>query len=227
VVGSCLTAAAIWRLPIPTSGLDVHVCAPKQVRRPGFTAHRRAAPEARIVDGLPVTSPVQTFLDLGAEVDGTWLVVIGDAMVQRRLVQIGDLRAGVETAGADRGIRRARSAALLVRAGAESPMESLLRLTIVNAGLPEPLGNVDARDSHGGWLARVDLSYPDRRIAIEYQGDHHRSDVRQWRDDIARTRALQACGWMVIFATVDDLRAPTHLLASISRALRHRGAGAE
>lgn len=52
-------------------------------------------------------------------------------------------------------------------------MESLLRAAILAAGLPEPTINSRVLDESGGWLARVDLAYPDRRIAIEYQGDHH------------------------------------------------------
>jgi len=75
----------------------------------------------------------------------------------------------------------------------------------------------------GGWLARVDLSYPDQRIAIEYRGDHHRVDKRQWRGDIGRTRALQAAGWLVIVASAEDIVRPHSVMAAIRAGLTDRG----
>ncbi|WP_147375385.1 hypothetical protein [Jiangella rhizosphaerae] len=44
-------------------------------------------------------------------------------------------------------------------------------------------------DETGAWLARPDLSYPHLKIAIEYDGDHHRTDQRQWRHDKVPRRA--------------------------------------
>jgi hypothetical protein len=123
------------------------------------------------------------------------------------------------------GIRRARRVVELVRVGSESPMESLLRLAILAHGLAEPIVNGPAYDLDSGWLARVDLSYPDYRVAIEYQGDQHRTDVHQWRSDITRTRALQTAGWTVILATADDITAPAGLIATIREALRNAASG--
>ncbi|SDZ40610.1 Protein of unknown function [Herbiconiux ginsengi] len=61
----------------------------------------------------------------------------------------------------------------------------------------------------------ADLAYPAWKVAIEYEGDHHRTDQRQWRRDIARARALQALGWTVIRVTLADLVAPAEALAAI------------
>lgn len=70
-------------------------------------------------------------------------------------------------------------------------MESLLRHLLLDAGLPEPVVNADVHDSHGGWIARPDRSYPERRIAIEYDGRHHFDNRRQWENDIARRHNLE------------------------------------
>lgn len=82
---------------------------------------------------------------------------------------------------------------------------SLLRHLVLTAGLPEPTINADVRDSHGGWIARPDLSYPERRIAIEYDGRHHFDDRRQWENDIARRHNLEDEGWVVRIVTSRDV----------------------
>lgn len=54
----------------------------------------------------------------------------------------------------------------------------------------------------------VDLAYPDRRLAIEYLGDHHRTNADAYREDIYRRERLAAAGWDVVFLTVADLAGP-------------------
>jgi very-short-patch-repair endonuclease len=63
---------------------------------------------------------------------------------------------------------------------------------------------------------------PDLRIAIEHDGDIHRTDRRIWRRDIARRRSLEALGWRVITWTADDTRDPASVIAAV-RAARDRG----
>lgn len=89
---------------------------------------------------------------------------------------------------------------------------------IVRAGLPEPVVQYEVREG-GILLARVDLAYPDLRIAIEYEGDGHRTDKRQWRTDIRRQRDLEDRGWTVIRLTELDLRDTGAIIARIRRAV--------
>jgi very-short-patch-repair endonuclease len=66
-----------------------------------------------------------------------------------------------------------------------------------------------------------DLSYPELRIAIEYDGDVHR-DQRQWRKDVARQRRLEELGWIIVHVMADDItRDPGPFLAAV-RAARAR-----
>src|SRR5690606_35632822 len=67
-------------------------------------------------------------------------------------------------------------------------------------------------------VARVDLAYPELKIAIEYDGDGHRSDREQWRRDIRRQRELERRGWIVIHLTQADLDDPDAFLTHLRHA---------
>jgi very-short-patch-repair endonuclease len=78
------------------------------------------------------------------------------------------------------------------------------------------------RDAAGRFLARVDLAYPVWRIAIEYEGDHHRGRAT-FRRDVARLNALREAGWLVLRFTADDvLRRPGDMLRQTAVAIRER-----
>jgi very-short-patch-repair endonuclease len=74
------------------------------------------------------------------------------------------------------------------------------------------------------FIARVDLAYPVERVALEYEGDHHRERAT-FRRDIARVNALTALGWIVIRVTADDIyRNPEQLTQRIAEILQQRRA---
>jgi very-short-patch-repair endonuclease len=92
------------------------------------------------------------------------------------------------------------------------------------AGLPTPEPGREVHDEYGSWVATVDLQYRAQRIAIEYDGDLHRTSKRKWRNDIATRRKLRALGWEVIVLTVDDLYLrPYETLCYIHTVLLERG----
>ncbi|MER7246264.1 hypothetical protein [Kribbella sp. NPDC000426] len=230
------TALSLWTANARPDGV-VHVTVQRDPHRAlprvsGLRVHEVQRLEGELRDGLQLTSPTRTFLDLAAYCDLTELVSAGDALVRRtaaepeRLVEIASATTGV------RGIRLARQAAALVRSGVDSPMESRLRLLLILAGLPEPRVGHVIYDSAGGWLATPDLSYPepDLQIAIEYDGKHHHKDARQWRQDIRRRENLEREGWLVRVITAHDLlQTPGTVIARISEDLharRHPGLAA-
>ncbi|WP_424463422.1 endonuclease domain-containing protein [Pseudoclavibacter helvolus] len=105
--------------------------------------------------------------------------------------------------GRNVGATRMRAAIPQIRQGVESPMETLTRLVIVDAGFPEPLVGYRV---HAGqvFIGRVDLAYPELKIAVEYDGEYH-WDPEQAKKDVARINRLQEAGWLVIRITIDDL----------------------
>jgi very-short-patch-repair endonuclease len=84
-------------------------------------------------------------------------------------------------------------------------METRTRLLLVAANLPCPVVNEVVWAPDGEYVKRVDMLYPQHKIAIEYDGDQHRTDQAQWRDDIRRRRWLEALGWTVIVVVADDI----------------------
>jgi Protein of unknown function (DUF559) len=203
---------------------------PSRLTRPqpvGLVCHvaRLSAEESvQRPDGTRVTTVARTWLDQAAGLDLVELVVLADAALRRRLTSPDELQRAVASWAGRPGAARLRQAVPLVEPATDSPMETRLRLLLVLAGLPRPVAGRDVVVD-GGWLARPDLSYPDLRIAIEYDGDHHRADRRQWQNDIARRRLLEDAGWLVLVFTADDvLKRGPETVRVVHRALARRAA---
>jgi hypothetical protein len=227
------TAALLLGLPLPArlSRLrPVHVGVPAPIRpmeARDVVGHRLSVlPDDLIERGrLRLTGPARTWLDLAATLTVHELVAIGDHLIRWRspLVTSGELSAALETYPGRRGLKQARTALPLLRTRSESPRESVLRVIIVLAGLPEPECNYTVLTTDGTFLARGDLVYPEYKLLLEYQGDQHRTDRAQWRADIRRTGRLEDNGWQVLQFTADDLHDPDALVARIRLRLRARG----
>lgn len=176
--------------------------------------------------GLPLVAPERTWLQLAASLSADELVVLGDAMTRRKtpVTTVAALRA--EVAGAPpgtRGVRAAREAVELIRPGTDSSPESWVRLHMVRAGLPCPLVNARIHDDAGRFVAMPDLALPELKIAIEYDGDVHRTDRQTWMRDVAKREVLRDLGWTVIVVVGAHLRDPDALVAMLRRAIRSRG----
>lgn len=181
--------------------------------------------------GLRLTSPASTWAMLGGQLPHLYdLIAIGDHLVRMQrppysrpwenvpppLATIAQL---IAAAGAGRrtGVAALREAVPSVRTGSASRMETWTRLTLVDAGLPEPVLDHDILDRNGRFLARVDMAYPQWKIAIEYDGRHH-GEGEQWERDVDRLARLEAEGWLVIRVTRTLLFAHPETVAARVRA---------
>ncbi|MGW9113204.1 hypothetical protein [Microbacterium sp. NPDC055683] len=221
------TAAQLTPLPVPIRLAveeHVHVTTPVGVRaRRGrrIRGHERALHADDVTEraGLPVTSPARTFCDLADDLTLAELVAFGDAAA--RIVGVEAIRRAVERVPARRRPAVLQRALELLDLASESPKESELRVLLVCAGFGPLRCNVEVHDAAGGFVARVDLALVDLKIAIEYEGDHHR-DKSQWRRDQARRRRLEALGWIYIPVTQADLDDPRRLLSDLRAAVDRR-----
>ncbi|MGO4341324.1 DUF559 domain-containing protein [Pedococcus sp. 2YAF34] len=223
-VAARATAAVLLGAVVPHD-TRVHLRMPAgQLRLPGVDARvRRGRRPHALVRGVPVTTAEDTFVDLTAELDLVDLVVLGDSLVRRgrtspeRLVAVAARLRG-------RHARLARRAAGFVRAGVDSPMESRLRMLLVLAGLPEPAVNHIECDEWGRWLRRYDLSWPELRVAVEYDGRQHAESQRQWERDVERREELDLDGWRIVVVLSKGVyREPERTLDRVVAALRARG----
>ncbi len=107
-----------------------------------------------------------------------------------------------------------------MRVGADSAPESLLRLAIADAGLPEPELQVPLRAGDAR-SPSADLGYRHRRLAIQYDGDHHLGDA-QILSDRRRDKAFESAGWTVLVFDRDDLADEfQRAVQGVKRALRN------
>jgi hypothetical protein len=206
---------------------DTHILVPRgsNPRRPGVVTHTtHARPEVvHLVEGIPVLAPYLVWRQLAGELPVWDLIVLGDAMTRRkhRATSLSMLQATTAaTASGTRGIARMRAALPEVREGTDSSQETRARLALREAGFPRPEVNHVIRNNEGQFIAMVDVAFPGQHLAIEYEGDHHRTDRATWRRDISRVRALEDAGWSVLRITADDVRDPLPFLDQVRRRLR-------
>lgn len=171
--------------------------------------------ETRILKGIPVIDAVATVFTCAADLTVDEAVTMIDALVTtamnypnlgpgRPLSTLAAIEARLAQWGQFPGHRTIRAALPFAREKVESPKETETRLLIISNGLPEPVVQYAAYQE-GKFLARVDLAYPELKIAIEYDGDGHRKKKSEWRRDIQRQRALEAAGWIILHLTEVDL----------------------
>ncbi|WP_253905924.1 hypothetical protein [Arthrobacter sp. H5] len=209
------TAGAIWDFPCYLCQEEqqvFHISRPEgsaAMRRPGVTGHECRLYENEIitVDGLNITTRERTWLDLAARLTIDDLVVIADHLVRIPRPRFedridpyctqSDLLRLLERHRGKRGIRKAREALDLCRVGADSPPETRLRLALIYAGLPEPQVNVPIMDADGNEYHEPDLSFPEYKVCVEYDGSTH-SDEDQVERDISREESARRIDWMEI-----------------------------
>ncbi|MGN5733471.1 DUF559 domain-containing protein [Arthrobacter psychrochitiniphilus] len=214
------TAARLHQLILPPwlgDSNDLHISRPRHtsgVRRRGIHAHKMTAfPDETELDGeLRLSTRARTWLDMARVLSLVDLVCMGDQLVripraifeerEEPYATLASLRAILDRHRNLQGIVRSRDALELVRVGSDSGPETLLRLAMINAGLPEPDLQIKLWDRDDAPSA--DAGYRDRRIALQYDGAHHLDEVQR-HSDRRRDRAFRDAGWTVLVFTQEDV----------------------
>lgn len=169
-------------------------------------ADRIAEDEIIMLEGMAVTTPARTALDIGCWYPLRSALPSLDALAAATGLDVADVATLALRCAGRRGIRGARSALPLIDGGAQSPKETWLRLLLVEAGLSEPQTQIPIRDEAGGILAYLDMGWPELMVAVEYDGEQHRTDRRQYTWDVRRLELLESLGWIVIRVVAGDRR---------------------
>jgi hypothetical protein len=223
-VVSHLTALRLWGFEHRRSAkLEFSTNTTAVTALPGVRLHRR---QGRLTSetrgGLPVTGPDRTFVDCGTRLSLVQLIQVAEHLIHTGATTF-DRLVGYCLTRHLHGVQRARRAMALVVPGAESPMETLVRLMLVFARLPCPEPNVWIVSSDGHRVARVDLLYRRFKVVVEYDGWHHERSSEQRQRDRERREVLEALGYRLIVVTDADLRTPQAIPWRVHAALVGRG----
>lgn len=216
------SAAVVWGLLRTARPLLTLTMVGKNGRsRHGLRLHRLPLDrrEIRVRDGLPVSSPARTLLDLAAEVDDAELEEALAVALQRGLASADEVRAAISRTPGRKGASRlarlldAGAASGFTRSKAERRMRELLRA----AELPQPRANTPLL----GYVA--DFLWAEHKLVVEVDGYLFHSERAAFERDRRRDQVFAAAGYTVIRVTWAQL-SNEHLavVARIAQALAAR-----
>ncbi|WP_448710884.1 hypothetical protein [Microbacterium profundi] len=238
----CAATAAVvgYALPVTTpTDLQVAVIAPQRApRAKGIRGRKVAAHLATVteISGLRMTTPANTWAMLARELTLRELVEIGDAVVrvprddfgrqhpELAHATIAELAAEVSCGPRPPSTSKLRAALELICVGSSSVLETDFRLDAAAAGLPEPVLDMEIRDQRGRLLGISELVYPQYRIVVEIEGDHHRTSRQQWNRDLDKYNDYAEAGWDVVRVTSLHINGShPDAVRRVAAALRRRG----
>ena len=207
-VAMCLgTAAAAYGFDTEDV-IDLHVLNPQghQLRNSdGLFVHRRDGAPITEVDGRLATAPSWTAIEVARSLRRPRALATLDAALRSRTCDARQLCAAAAQQAGKRGIVMTRELIPLARVEAESPMESEARLAMIDGGVPPDVLQYEVVD-RSGRMWRVDFAWPDRKVAVEYDGFDWHSDPDAFRKDRQKRAALHEIGWSLVSIVFDDVR---------------------
>ena len=168
--------------------------------------------EICLVQSIDCTTPARTAYDIGRRVLDDTAIIRIDALLNTTRCRAAEVeKIAFRNPGA-RGIRRLREVLDLVDGGAESPKETELRLLLVRDGLPRPITQIRVG------RRRIDMGWPQWKVGVEYDGEHHFTNPDDYADDIERLEFLASQGWTIVRVSARQLR---YARPEILRRARH------
>lgn len=127
--------------------------------------------------GAALTNPARTLVDLGRH-DRFDAIMAVDAALREELVTVDEIDRALLGAGGWPGVRQARAVLRMGDPRAESPLESVTRLRMADAGLPSPEPQV--------WVGRyrVDFYWRELGVVLEADGRLKYTDEERWKEKL-------------------------------------------
>lgn len=176
--------------------------------------------ERTTLRGLPVTTSQRTAFDLGRRRPKRAAVERMDALFRATGISVEEVEALAGRHRGARGLLQLEELLPLVDPGAQSPKESWLRLVLIEAGLPRPRTQIPVRSSDGWSTYYLDMGWEELRVAVEYDGDHHRTDRLQFAKDVRRLEELQRLGWVIVRVLAGDT--PASIVRRVRGAIKQK-----
>jgi hypothetical protein len=174
------------------------------------------------MNDMAVATIQRTAFDLGRHLKRDGAVVHLDALARATGLKREHVMPLIDLYKGARGVRRLKLALELMDAGAQSPRETTLRLLLVDAGFPRPQTQIPVTDEYGRRFAFLDMGWEEMMIAVEYDGDQHRSDRAQYAWDVKRIGMINDRGWIHIRVIAEHR--PAEIIERVRRAWTQREA---
>lgn len=151
---------------------------------------------------MAATTPERPRFDIGRREPHRVAVARLDALARATGLKCDSVMSIADRHPGARGLRQLEATLELVDAGAQSPRETYLRLLLIQAGLPRPHTQIPVITDEETYY--LDMGWKDAMVAVEYDGEQHRTDLLQYRKDIRRLETLERMGWIVIRVIAGD-----------------------
>lgn len=182
--------------------------------------------EITIVNGIRVTTPARTVIDIARSESFEQSVVIADAFLRQGLTTTDELRSHLLRARYRPGCRKAAQVVAFADGRSESVGESRSRVALYRGGLPTAELQARVFTDDEICVGRVDFLFADLGVVGEFEGKvEYQSELRgaSMPEQVVaaekiREDRLRALGWMVVRWTWNNLDHPDHLIRSIHSA---------
>ncbi|MBU8822714.1 hypothetical protein [Mycolicibacterium goodii] len=218
-----VAASALFGADWVDDGIAVEMVWDNTRPPPGIIARAERIEDDEITTAqcISVTTPARTAFDLGRHLRRGEALARMDALMRATAFSADDVAVLAERYRGARGIRQLRELLPLVDGGAESPRETRTRLLLLDAGFPRPTTQIPAVDARGRLVRMLDMGWEESMVAVEYDGDQHRTDRARYVKDIRAWPRLRDLGWDVIRVIKEDRDGD--VLQRVHRALVARG----
>jgi len=220
------SAAGLWRVP----GFITepwHVLTGRRPHRGGahlgrvHSTVRWTKDDITTLDGIPVTTPLRTLVDLAGRIHPERLSKACDRMIDTRLLRLDQLHQLSSTLPER---PRAPGTAALRRLIADRPpgyrpvasnLERRFETLLSGAGEAPFERQVDLGDADG-WIGRVDFLDRSRGVVVEIQSELFHSGLVDRDRDRVRIARLRRAGWIVLEITEHEIwHRPDIVLAKV------------
>ena len=228
-VASHRSAAALWGLAGGKHEIQEITCPRwRRAQHAPLIVHESKAldpVDTTFAHGIPVTVPERTLLDLGAVCGPRTVEMAFNRAEHQQLVTVDSVRRMLTRLARSgrpgvRKLRRVLDARAAGQRAPESEMETMLIQILREWGFPEGVPQYEIR-IRGKFFARVDLAFPEQRVAVEYDSDEWHGGRGAIERDASRRRRLRSIDWETVTATrADVLNDAPETRAALRSALR-------